>query len=56
MNKKLELRKRKIALENQIAKLKIEQVLAKTLKEEQEIQNKIDQIEFELSNIAFEEM
>ena len=51
-----ELKKRKIKLENELHRLEIEKILAKSIREEQEIEGKIECIQFELSYIAFEEV
>jgi hypothetical protein len=56
MDKKFMLKRKRIMLENRLHRLQIDKILAKDLKEEHEIQNQIDQVQFELSNIAFEEI
>ena len=53
-NKKFMLRRKKVLLENRISRLQIDKILAKDLKEEYEIEGQIEQVQFELSNLAFE--
>ena len=55
-NKKFMLRRKKVLLENRISRLQIDKILAKDLKEEYEIENEIEMLQFELSNLAFEEV
>ena len=53
-NKKFMLRRRKIMLEVRLHRLQIDKIIAKDLKEEYEIEGQIEQVQFELSNLAFE--
>ena len=55
-NKKFMLRRKKVLLENRINRLQIDKILAKDLKEEYEIENEIEMLQFELSHLEFQEV
>ena len=54
--KKFTLRRKKVLLENRINRLQIDKILAKDLKEEYEIENEIEMLQFELSHLEFQEV
>ena len=54
--KKFTLRRKKVLLENRINRLKIDLILAESIKEEYEIENQIEMLQFELSHLEFQEV